>query len=60
VTLVFGAIWFVLRQDQLSEHNVTNIATVAMGMGMVHFIYSARIWKMSDPEVRVAVNLAAR
>ena len=56
VTIAFGAVWLVLRQGPLSVHNVSQIATVAYAMGMVHFIYSARVWQLSDPKIRAAIG----
>jgi hypothetical protein len=45
LTLLAGFLWLVLRQGPLSVHVVSQILAIRSGMGMVHFVYSARIWK---------------
>ena len=48
ILLALGAVWLVLRQRPLSGRVLTQIVVIRAGIGMVHFIYSARIWKLSD------------
>jgi hypothetical protein len=54
--LGFGVAWFLLRNGPLSAHVVPQIVRIRSGMSMIHFIYSARIWKLSDPQIRAAIG----
>jgi predicted PurR-regulated permease PerM len=45
IVLLFGIAWLLLRQGPLSVQSFPQIIRVRDGLGMVHFIYSARIWK---------------
>jgi hypothetical protein len=56
VVLAIGAIWLCLRQGPLSVRVFPQIIAIRYGIGIVHFIYSARIWKVSDPQVRAAIG----
>ncbi len=56
MVLAFGVAWYALRQGPLSVRIVPQIIAIRYGIGMIHFIYSARIWKMSDPLVRAAIG----
>jgi hypothetical protein len=51
-----GAIWLILRQGPLSARVWPQIVPIRAGIGMVHFIYSARIWKLSDPRIRAMIR----
>jgi hypothetical protein len=48
--------WLLLRNGPLSVRLVPQILVIRSGIGMVHFIYSARIWKLSDPQIRGVVG----
>ena len=54
--LTVGVAWLLLRNGPLSARLVPQIVLIRYGIGMVHFIYSARIWKFSDPQVRQTMN----
>jgi hypothetical protein len=54
--LAIGVAWLLARQGPLSVHLVPQIIVIRYGIGMVHFIYSARIWKINDPQVRQTMN----
>ena len=54
--LSIGVLWLVLRNGPLSMRVVPNIVGIRYGIGMIHFIYSARIWKLSDPQVRATIG----
>lgn len=54
--LLIGAVWLILRQGPLAVRLVPQIAVIRAGVGMVHFIYSARIWRFSDPKVRATIG----
>jgi hypothetical protein len=56
--LAIGVTWLLLRNGPLSVRLVPQIIAIRMGIGMVHFIYSARIWKLSDPQIRAAMPIA--
>lgn len=56
IVLLLGVIWFLLRQGPLSVHVVPQILAIRAGIGMIHFVYSARVWKLSDPQVRAAIG----
>jgi hypothetical protein len=57
IVLLLGVLWLVLRQGPLSVANVQAeiLVRVLNGIGMIHFIYSARIWRLSDPRIRSIV-----
>jgi hypothetical protein len=54
--LVIGVAWLLLRNGPLSVRLVPQILTIRAGIGMIHFIYSARIWRLSDPQVRAIIG----
>jgi hypothetical protein len=54
LVLAVGAAWLIARQGPLSVRLVPQIVVLRYGIGMVHFIYSARIWK-SDARTLGAV-----
>ncbi len=54
--MAFGVAWYALRQGPLSVHAVPQIIAIRYGIGMIHFRYSARIWKLSDPQIRAAMR----
>ena len=56
LVLVIGVAWLALRNSVLSVHIVPQIIVIRYGIGFWHFIDSARIWKLSDPEVRAAIG----
>jgi hypothetical protein len=56
--LAIGVAWLLLRNGPLSARLVPQIIAIRMGIGMVHFIYSARIWKLCDPQIRAAMPIA--
>jgi len=56
LVLVLGLAWLVLRNGPLSVQSVPQILAFRAGIGMVHFVYSARVWKLSDPQVRAAIG----
>ena len=43
--LAVGVAWLLLRNGPLSVRLVPQIVVIRYGIGMIHFIYSARIWK---------------
>lgn len=45
VVLLVGVVWLLLRNGPLSVHVVPQISVIRCGIGFVHFIDSARIWK---------------
>jgi hypothetical protein len=47
---------FWLRHGPLSVQNVPQILAIRAGIGMVHFVYRARVWKVSDPQVRETIG----
>jgi hypothetical protein len=53
---LIGVAWLLLRNGPLSVHLVPQILAIRAGIGMIHFVYSARIWKFSDPQVRAAIG----
>ena len=55
--LAVGVAWLLLRNGPLSVRLVPQILVIRSGIGMVHFIYSARIWKLSDPQIRAVVGV---
>jgi len=54
--LLIGVVWALLRNGPLSVRLVPQIIVIRAGIGMVHFIYSARIWQFSDPQVRATIG----
>jgi hypothetical protein len=54
--LAIGAAWLLARQGPLSTRLVPQIVVIRYGIGMIHFSYSASIWKFSDPRVRTAIG----
>jgi hypothetical protein len=52
--LTFGVAWLLLRNGPLSVRLVPQIVVIRFGIGMMHFIYSERIWRFRDPRVRAA------
>ena len=58
LSLVFmiGLAWLLLRNGPLSVNVVPQIIAIRAGIGMVHFVYSARVWKLSDPQVRTTIG----
>ncbi len=56
VVLAIGVAWLLLRNGPLSARVVPQIIAIRYGIGMIHFIYSARIWKLSDPQIRAAIG----
>jgi hypothetical protein len=56
--LAIGVTWLLLRNGPLSVRLVPQIIVIRSAIGMVHFIYSARIWKMSDPKIRTTIGTA--
>jgi hypothetical protein len=56
LVLAIGAIWLVLRNGPLSAQVVPQILAIRAGIGMIHFVYSARVWKLSDPQVRATIG----
>jgi hypothetical protein len=56
--LAVGVAWLLLRNGPLSVRLVPQILVIRSGIGMVHFIYSARIWKLSDPQIRAVVGVS--
>ena len=55
--LAIGLGFFGLRQSLLSVHRLPQIMTIVYAIGIVHFIYSARVWRLRDPVVRATINL---
>jgi hypothetical protein len=56
LVLVIGVVWLVLRNGPLSVQVVPQIIAIRAGIGMIHFVYSARIWQLNDPQVRAAIS----
>ena len=56
LVLIIGVVWLVLRNGPLSVQVVPQILAIRAGVGMIHFVYSARVWKLSDPQVRAAIG----
>ena len=56
LVLMISISWFLLRNGPLSVRVVPHIIDVRNGIVLMHFIYSARIWKLSDPLVRAAIG----
>ncbi|HWX29708.1 MAG TPA: hypothetical protein VNZ53_20005 [Steroidobacteraceae bacterium] len=46
----------MLRNGPLSVRLVPQILAIRAGIGMIHFVYSARVWKLSDPQVRETIG----
>ena len=59
VVLMVGIVWLLLRNGPLSTQVVPQIIVLRAGLGMVHFIYSARVWRLSDPPIRAAMGRLA-
>jgi hypothetical protein len=57
LVLLVGFVWLILRQGPLSGRAVPQIMVIRYGIGMIHIIYSARIWRLSNPEIRAAIAL---
>jgi hypothetical protein len=51
LVLLVGIAWLLLRNGPLSVRLVPQIIVIRYGIGIIHFIYSARIWTLSDPHV---------
>ena len=56
IVIIMGVAWLVLRNGLLSVRIVPQIVVIRLGFGMIHFIYSARIWRLSDPKVKAAIG----
>jgi hypothetical protein len=54
--LVIGVAWMLLRNGPLSVQLVPQIIVIRAGIGMIHFIYSARIWRLRDPRMRAIIG----
>lgn len=54
LVLVIGIVYTVARQGPLSIHVLPQILVLRCGVGFIHFIYSARIWRSDvaiDPRI---------
>jgi hypothetical protein len=51
-----GFLFKVPRVDHIATLAIPWIIQARWGAGMIHFIYSARIWKLSDPQVRAIIG----
>jgi len=56
LVLTIGVVWLLLRNGPLSAQVVPQILAIRAGLGMIHFVYSARVWKLSDPQIRTAIG----
>jgi hypothetical protein len=56
LVLAIGVVWLLLRNGPLSAWLVPQILVVRMGLGICHFIDSARIWRLSDLQVRATIR----
>lgn len=56
LVLALGVAWVLLRNGPWTVHNFPQILALRAGMGMAHFVYSARVWKFSDPRVRTTIG----
>jgi hypothetical protein len=54
--LAIGVAWLLLRNGPLSVRLVPQIIVIRAGIGMIHFIYSARIWRLRDPRMRAIIG----
>jgi hypothetical protein len=55
VLMALAVGWLLLRHP-LSVYVTSQVVAFRCGLGMVHFLYSARIWKLSDPRIRVLIK----
>lgn len=53
--LAIAAVYTLARQGPLSVHVLPQIIVIRFGLGFIHFIYSARIWRMHDPRIRAVM-----
>ena len=56
LVLIIGVVWLLLRNGPLSVQAMPQILAIRAGIGMIHFVYSARVWKLSDPQVRATIG----
>jgi len=56
LVLIIGVAWLLLRNGPLSVQHVPQIIAIRAAIGMIHFVYSARVWKLSDPQVCEAIG----
>jgi hypothetical protein len=56
LVLLIGIVWLILRNGPLSVQVVPQIIAIRAGVGMIHFVYSARVWRLSDPQVRETIG----
>ena len=57
--LGLGCLGFSLnvpRIDHVETYAIFWLIKTRLALGMAHFIYSSRIWKFSDPQVRAAIG----
>lgn len=51
-----GFLWLVPRVDHIATHNWPLVIKARWGVGFVHFLYSAWIWKLSDPQIKAVIG----
>jgi len=57
IVLALGAVWLGLSsRGLLSDQTVQVLVRLRAAVGFIHFVYSARIWKLSDPQVRETIG----
>jgi hypothetical protein len=56
LVLAIGVAWLLLRNGPLSVQHAPQILAIRAAIGMIHFVYSARVWKFSDPRVRETIG----
>jgi hypothetical protein len=51
-----GFLWKIPRADHIATATIPLVIKARWGVGIVHFLYSAWIWKLSDPKIRAAIG----
>ena len=51
-----GFLWKIPRADHIATLALPLVIKARWGVGIVHFLYSAWVWKLSDPQIRAAIG----
>jgi hypothetical protein len=53
---IVGFVWMVPTPNGMMIRMIPAIIGARLGLGFLHFLYSRRIWRFSDPQVRATIG----
>jgi hypothetical protein len=53
---IVGFVWMVPTPNGMMIRMIPAMICARLGLGFVHFLYSQRIWRFSDPQVRATIG----